>query len=93
MTEGRSRLQEQTEVLLPGLCSADSQDAPQVGITAILARTFSGLKRSITGPLPRDQRTGVRAWCSSKVLKKQGNKTTATLSNLNQKVLDEALIV
>lgn len=70
-----SRLGEQTEVLQPELCSAGSQDTQQAGVTAVLARRiFSGLKRSITGHLLRDQRTGFRARFSSRVFKHRVTK-------------------
>lgn len=71
----------------------DSQDAHQTGVTAALARTFLGLKRSITGHHLRDQRTGFKAWFSFRVFKIQNNKSTAILSDLHQNFLDEALII
>lgn len=70
----------------------DSQDAHQVAVIAALAKSCRGLKRSVTGRFLRDQRTGFRA-SFPPVSKIRDNKSTAVLSNLNQKFLGEALII
>ena len=70
----------------------DSQNAPQGAVKAVLARSFWGLKRSVTGHFLRDQRTGFRAWFPP-VFKIWDNKSTAVLSNVNQKFLGKALII